>query len=124
MPNKLAEIIALQCGIGVRYGCHCSHLIVKHVLRISPFLEKFQWLIQKLFPKFRFLGVVRVSFGIATSAEEVDKLIEALNELAARKNSSSGNKSALLPQPIVQKQVDEFIESISRKVYICEPVIK
>ncbi len=51
MSNRTANELALQSGIGVRYGCHCAHIIVKRLLKIPPFLERFQKLIQTLFPK-------------------------------------------------------------------------
>ena len=78
MPSKVARHLALEGGIGVRHGCHCAHLIIKHLLHISPFLEQFQRLIQILFPKFRFLGVVRVSLGIENTEDEIDTLIRVL----------------------------------------------
>jgi selenocysteine lyase/cysteine desulfurase len=84
MPSRTAKRLALEGGIGVRSGCHCAHLTVKHMLHISPFLEQFQRLIQILFPKFRFLGVVRVSLGIENTDEDVDTLIGVLGKIAVQ----------------------------------------
>jgi len=80
MPYKIAKELALQSGIGIRYGCHCSHILVKQILHVGPSLKKFQRLIQSLFPKMRFPGVARVSLGIENSNEEVDVLISALTK--------------------------------------------
>jgi hypothetical protein len=44
------EPVAENGGIGVRFGCHCSHLLVKRLHSISPFIERFQRLIVNSFP--------------------------------------------------------------------------
>jgi selenocysteine lyase/cysteine desulfurase len=82
MPSKVARYLAQEGGIGVRSGCHCAYLIIKHLLHISPFLEQVQRLIQILFPKFRFLGVVRVSLGIENTEADIDTLIRVLEKFA------------------------------------------
>jgi selenocysteine lyase/cysteine desulfurase len=82
MPSKVAKYLAHEGGIGVRSGCHCAHLAIKHMHHISPFLEQFQRLIQILFPKFRFLGVVRVSLGIENTETDIDALIRVLEKFA------------------------------------------
>ena len=33
LENRIAKELALQGGIGVRYGCHCAHILVKRLLR-------------------------------------------------------------------------------------------
>ena len=40
MPDRVAKELAERGGIGVRYGCHCAHMLVKHVLNVSPLLEQ------------------------------------------------------------------------------------
>jgi selenocysteine lyase/cysteine desulfurase len=83
MPSRVAKQLALQGGIGVRYGCHCAHIIIKHLLGISPFMEGFQRLIQILYPKLKLLGLVRVSMGIENSVEDADKLIQVLHQIVS-----------------------------------------
>ena len=51
MPNRVAKELAERGGIGVRYGCHCAHLLIKRLLNIPPLLEQFQGLILTLFPR-------------------------------------------------------------------------
>ena len=63
-PNRVARELAERGGIGVRYGCHCAHILIKHMLGVSPLLARFQGLILTLFPKIRLPGLVRVSLGI------------------------------------------------------------
>jgi len=50
MSTRVAQKLAEQGGIGVRAGCHCAHLLVKHVLNIPPWQARFQSLIVTLFP--------------------------------------------------------------------------
>lgn len=119
MSNKLAKELALQKGIGVRFGCHCAHIIVKRILNIPPALEQFQRLIQTLFPKLRLPGVLRVSIGIENTKEEIDILLETLNNLVRNGDTEANEKNiqSPLPKALVQKQVNNFIQSSTEKVY-------
>jgi len=81
-PNQLAEALRDR-GIGVRYGRHCAHLLVKRLLRIPRLLEQFQWVIVKLFPRLELPGVARVSLSLANGAHDLDALIGALLEIAS-----------------------------------------
>ena len=122
MPNLVAQQLALQRGIGVRYGCHCAHIIVKHILNISPFLEQFQRLIQTLFPKIRLPGVMRVSLGIENTEKDVDTLIQLL-DLITKKQKKSVDKMAtpngtpILAQKEVQQMINDFIKKAALSVY-------
>jgi len=124
MPNRVAKELALQRGIGVRSGCHCAHLIIKHLLNVGPSLEQFQRVIQILFPEFRFPGLVRVSIGIENSAEDVDALMDVLVKIAKKPGSSadrySNNSlhgSTILSRKDVQQQVNDFIKAAALSVY-------
>ena len=86
ISNRVAKELALRRGIGVRFGCHCAHIIIKRMIKISPFLERFQYLIQTLFPKMRFPGLVRVSLGIENNEADVDTFIRVLDKIARRDN--------------------------------------
>lgn len=116
MSNRTAAELALQSGIGVRFGCHCAHIIIKRLLKIPPALERFQRLIQTLFPKLRLPGVARVSLSLVNSQEDVDNLIRALQKISQKPGSST--KSDSLPSKTeVQKMINNFIQSASVKVY-------
>ena len=121
MPIRVARQLAMQSGIGIRTGCHCAHIIIKHLLGVSPFLERFQRLIQTLFPKLRFPGVVRVSLGIENSAGDVDALIDTLGQIASPAKGPSDRKSAtgtpILTRAKVQAQMNDFVVAAARKVY-------
>ncbi len=81
LPAAVAEALAVQGGIGVRSGCHCAHLLVKHILHIPAPLEQFQGALLRVLPKLSLPGVVRISLGIENSAEDVDALLLALAAL-------------------------------------------
>ena len=82
MANRVAKELAERGGIGVRSGCHCAHLLIKHLLNIHPLLAQFQGLILTLFPRLTLPGVARVSLGIENSEEDVDTLIHVLGKIA------------------------------------------
>jgi selenocysteine lyase/cysteine desulfurase len=120
MPDKLAKQLAEQRGIGVRFGCHCAHLLVKHLLKISPPLERFQGIIVRLFPRLNLPGIVRVSLGIENTKEEIDTLIQTLTIIAVKKQkkgASRENEISTLTQTEVQKQMKDFAREVGRKVY-------
>jgi selenocysteine lyase/cysteine desulfurase len=122
MSNVTANKLAYQSGIGVRYGCHCAHIIVKRILKVPPFLERFQRLIQTLFPKLRLPGVVRVSLGLANTCEDVDNLIRALKKitessLPKEKRPAKIDGKTMLSHAAVKDQIDEFMKAAVQKVY-------
>ncbi len=124
MPNRIAKEMAMRSGIGTRYGCHCAHIIIKRLLNVSPFLERFQRLIQTLFPKLRLPGLVRISLGIGNSKEDVDKLIYALGKIsgkpraiADRQSISTHNGTSILSQATVQQQMNDFVKASALRVY-------
>ena len=109
MSDKVAKELSLRRGIGIRYGCHCAHMLVKHILGVPPSLQRFQRLIATLFPRLRFPGVARVSFGLQTTNEEIDTLLEVLTKIAG--------KSKILSQKETEKQIDDFVKAAALKVY-------
>ncbi len=124
MPNRVAKELAERGGIGVRYGCHCAHLLIKRLLNIHPLLEQFQGLILTLFPKLNLPGLTRVSLGIENSAEEVDTLIHVLGKIArqpragvVRRFASTHNGTPSLPHIDVQQQMDDFARAAAQRVY-------
>lgn len=108
MSNSLAEELAIQRGIGIRSGCHCAHILVKHILGVSPGLERFQRVIFRLFNGLRPPGVARISFGIENSAEEVDIFLRVLENIAGKKLLAKGN---------VKQQNKTFVKDAALKVY-------
>jgi selenocysteine lyase/cysteine desulfurase len=114
MATQVGKELALYGGIGVRTGCHCAHIIVKHILHVSPLLERFQRVIVTLFPKLSLPGIARVSLGIGNSESDVDHLIQVLEKIADKPQSQS--KDAKPAQ--VKKQMNDFARSIANRIYI------
>jgi selenocysteine lyase/cysteine desulfurase len=117
MSNKVAIELAERGGIGVRYGCHCAHIIIKHILHIGPLLEQFQGLILTLFPGLTLPGLVRVSLGIANSEEDVDTLIRVLGIIAGQPSFSGNNRHAYDTKTGIRKQMDDFVNTSVLRVY-------
>lgn len=109
ISTQVGKELALFGGIGVRSGCHCAHITVKHILQVGPGLEKFQKLIVTLFPKLSLPGVVRVSFGIENTKEDVDILIQVLAEIAEKSQSTSKKE--------VKQQMADFVSAVAERVY-------
>ena len=110
MPSRVAGEMAIRGGIGVRSGCHCAHIIIKHLLNMTPSLERFQRFILAVFPKVKFPGLVRVSLGIETSEEDIDTMINVLSEIAKK-------GPPVVAERIVQKQLDDSVKAVARRVY-------
>ncbi|MBC8005227.1 MAG: aminotransferase class V-fold PLP-dependent enzyme [Verrucomicrobia bacterium] len=124
LPSRLANELAVRRGIGVRSGCHCAHMTVKQLLHIPHALENFQRLLLNVFPKLSLPGLVRVSFGIENSKEDIDTLINELRKIAGQSPSSPASSTAAESKGIfvfskeeVQLQIDDLIKDISTKVY-------
>lgn len=122
--NVIAKRLADQAGIAVRYGCHCAHLMIKRLLKVSPFLEQFQGLIITLFPKINLPGVTRVSLGIGNSEADVDILIDELSKIASqpridksKHNSMALNGTPLLSQKEIDHKINNYIKTVAQKVY-------
>lgn len=124
MPARVAKELAIRGGIGVRSGCHCAHILIKHILHVPPFFQGFQGVIQKLFPELKLPGLVRVSFGLENSAEDVDKFIQVLNKINKHKLYTSDNhgtpghkENPALWKENVLKQMNDFMQAAALKVY-------
>jgi selenocysteine lyase/cysteine desulfurase len=120
LPGQVAKQLAEQGGIGVRSGCHCAHLLVKHLLHIPPALQQFQGLVLTLFPQLALPGVVRVSLGIENRPEDVDTLIAVLDKIArqsqARVGRSGTSRNTGTPG-LPRAEMDDFTRAAAEKVY-------
>jgi selenocysteine lyase/cysteine desulfurase len=109
MSDKVAGELSVRGGIGVRFGCHCAHILVKHILGVPPSLERFQKIIATLFRRLRFPGVTRVSLGIGNTSEDVDTLIEVVSSIAA--------KTKVLKKKETEGQINDFAKNAVQRVY-------
>lgn len=104
MPDVVAKELARN-GIGVRYGCHCAHILIKHLLKVPPSLERLQKIIVKVFPRIVLPGVVRVSFGTGTSPEDIDVFTRVM---AGFSKNSAGS---------LDSRIKDFVNERVQKVF-------
>ena len=109
LPSRVARGLAERGGIGVRYGCHCAHLLIKHMLHVPPLLQQFQGVMLTLAPRLSLPGVVRVSLGIENSADDVDTLLRVLIGIARQPRTSVETN--------VQQRMDDFTRTAGQSVY-------
>jgi selenocysteine lyase/cysteine desulfurase len=114
--NGVAKELAERGGIGVRYGCHCAHMLIKHLLHIHPLLEQFQGVIVTLFSRISLPGLTRASLGIENTEEDIDTLIDVLSNIVHRPRAGADNPFASTKTDVQQK-MEDFAEAAARRVY-------
>ena len=79
----VAAILGHEFGIGVRSGCFCAHPYVLHLLGLSP--QQANDVRTQILDgdRSQMPGLVRVSFGLYNTTEEVDQLVDALRAIQA-----------------------------------------
>lgn len=79
---QLAAILSAEHAIGVRHGCFCAHPLIAHLLGISD--EELRELGTALAAGGRpaMPGAVRASLGLGTTAADLDRLTDALRDIA------------------------------------------
>jgi selenocysteine lyase/cysteine desulfurase len=124
MPNRIARELAERGGIGVRYGCHCSHLLIKNLLNVPPALERFQFIMAGLFPGIVFPGLARLSLGIGNNEMDIERLIRILRKIISPKDYTQPEQPehlqkahAELPRKVVRQQINEFKIAADQRVY-------
>jgi selenocysteine lyase/cysteine desulfurase len=80
-----AAILGYEYGIGVRSGCFCAHPYILHLLGLSP--EEATMVRQRMIAgdKSEMPGLIRVSFGLYNSHNDVDYLLDALRYISSGK---------------------------------------
>jgi selenocysteine lyase/cysteine desulfurase len=121
---RIARTLAEEHGVGVRYGCHCAHLLVKQMLRIPRALEQFQGLIVRLFPRLELPGVVRVSFGVTNTEADVDAFLAAMRAATGGGAPPPPGATAARPAPradttrrAARRRIEAFATAASREVF-------
>jgi selenocysteine lyase/cysteine desulfurase len=83
VPHFLAAaVLGYEFGIGVRSGCFCAHPYILHLLGLSP--QEAAEVRQRMLEgdKSEMPGLIRASFGLYNTLEEVDVLIAALERIS------------------------------------------
>jgi len=78
---KVAAILSYEYGIGVRNGCFCAHPYLLKLLKISR--EESDRYHEQINQSYRaqIPGMVRVSFGLYNTAEDIDICLKALDNI-------------------------------------------
>jgi len=78
----LAAILSAEHAIGVRHGCFCAHPLIARLLGIPD--AEFDRLAAELKAGRRpaLPGAVRASIGLGSTPEDIDRLVDALHEIA------------------------------------------
>lgn len=108
IPSRLSGELARRGGIGTRFGCHCAHIMIKQLVGIPPFLEKFQALMVTLFPKLQLPGLARMSLGLENTESDIDRFLQVLNSIA--KKEAIDGKAAPNGKDVKKKMKDFVIE--------------
>lgn len=77
----LANILSSEAGIAVRNGCFCAHPYLHEILNVSN--KEIERRINN--PTLPHPGMVRISFGMYNSSQEIDTLIKALSNIVKNK---------------------------------------
>lgn len=115
LSGRVANALAKRGAVGVRYGCHCAHILIKHLVGVPPSLEWIQRLMAILAPRLRFPGLVRVSLGIGNTEEDVDTFLQVLDKIARQRRTPE--KSPSVPKTVIKQQIDDFVKASALRVY-------
>ena len=78
-PGVVAAVLGYEHGIGARSGCFCAQPYVAHLLDLRP-AEMLSAATTGGVP-----GMVRLSFGAYTTTADIDRAVDAVAHLAARR---------------------------------------
>ncbi len=126
MKGKISTTIARELadrgGIGIRSGCHCAHLLVKKLVNVPPFFEEVQRVLGLVFTGIVFPGIARISLGIGSTKEDLDRLFKVLGDISSHglsqtQTGSESDRKTRISRKDLQKLLDEFRSEAVRKVY-------
>jgi selenocysteine lyase/cysteine desulfurase len=74
-----AAVLGYEFGIGVRSGCFCAHPYILHLLGLTP--DEARRVRERMLSgdKSDMPGLIRASFGLYNTLEDIDALVEALS---------------------------------------------
>ena len=81
----VAAILGYEFGIGVRSGCFCAHPYILHLLGLTS--EEAHRVRERMLAgdKSDMPGMVRISFGLYNTTEDIDALVDALIDITQGK---------------------------------------
>ena len=80
---KVAAILGHEFGIGVRNGCFCAHPLILHLLDVDE--VRARQVQEEMLNNQRdnMPGLIRASFGLYNTLEDVDRFVEAITAISA-----------------------------------------
>ncbi len=78
---QTAAILGYEFGIGVRNGCFCAHPYILHLLRLTPQETDRVRAEMLAHDRSRMPGLVRASFGLYNTLDEVEAFVAALEKI-------------------------------------------
>ena len=78
---KLAAILGYEYGIGVRSGCFCAHPYLLKLLDVTGEEAELTRSRMQAGDKSEMPGLVRLSFGLYNTRDDIDVLVEALVDI-------------------------------------------
>src|SRR4051794_32054599 len=105
-PHGLvAAILGYEGGVGVRSGCFCAQQYVAHLLGLTPTDEDRRFRARQAGREWPKPGMVRASFGLYNTFDEVDTLVEMLGRIARGEYrgvyESRANGAEYSPSPLL-----------------------
>lgn len=80
LNSSLAKNLAHGAGIGTRFGCLCAHMYLKYLLNFTPLQENIQRFVLRAVPVLNLQGVLRVSFGLQNTEQDVELMLDRLTK--------------------------------------------
>ncbi len=81
--GRVASILSAEHGIGVRHGCFCAHPLMLHLLHLDDRVSETIRAELRAGQDPALPGAVRMSFGLGTTAADVEAVAGALASIAA-----------------------------------------
>lgn len=78
----VAKILSFEFGIAVRSGCFCAHPYLQRLLKIPYSMIEEMTLVSKDTQP----GMVRISFGLYNTIDEIDRFLYAIEKITANKD--------------------------------------
>ena len=100
----LAAILSAEHAIGVRHGCFCAHPLMTRLLGIPDGEVDRLAAVLRAGRRPVLPGAVRASIGIGTTPHDIDRLIEALHQIAATGPRSRYQHTADLDEYLPERQ--------------------
>jgi cysteine desulfurase / selenocysteine lyase len=85
--TEISKTLAEDAGISVRGGCFCAQPYVQRLLNLS----KNEIELYRNCPENQKPGLVRISFGLYNTYNEIDELINAIKKIVRNQNFSNNN---------------------------------